>query len=80
MINSTVITVIIWNYWSIIIISDNIIIRYPERFKGMKTARDYLADSDSIEDEIDRRQHIMDILTKEKDKSQSVVTQVSETD
>ena len=46
----------------------------------MKTARDYLADSDSIEDEIDRRQHIMDILTKEKDKSQSVVTQVSETD
>lgn len=59
---------------------DNIIIRYPERFKGMKTARDYLADSDSIEDEIDRRQHIMDILTKEKDKSQSVVTQVSEAD
>jgi len=50
---------------------DGIIARYPYKFNGAKSAKEYLARATSIENEIDRRQYIMDMIAKE-DTSESI--------
>lgn len=46
---------------------DNIISRYPDKFNGARSAKEYLERSTDIIDEINRRQLIIDVISKEED-------------
>ena len=44
---------------------DNVIDRNPDKFDNAETAAEYLSRATDIEDEITRRQYILDVLSKE---------------